>query len=95
MDEETRAIREEITETRDELGDAVEELSGRLAPRRQAERLVAERRASAVERFRTLSSTDFDAVTHQIRTALATHPRAGVGIAGVVLVLAGRRRRRR
>lgn len=96
MDEETRAIHQDIAETRSELGDAVQELSERLAPRQQAQRLLADRRDLAVERLRTLSAADLDAAVGRLRTTAAGHPRAGgAGIAGMALLLARRRRRRR
>jgi hypothetical protein len=95
MDQETHALRADIAETRQELGDAVQELSARLAPRQQASRLVAERRDLVLERLRGLSGQDLSTVADRIRTAVASKPRAAAGIAGGALLLALRRRRGR
>lgn len=95
MDEETRAIRTGITETRGELGEAVEELSQRLAPRRQAERIVTERREAARERIRNLSTEDASAFVARARATIAAQPRAAAAVGAVVVLLLSRRMRRR
>jgi Protein of unknown function (DUF3618) len=95
MDEETRAIRTDIEQTRGELGDAVEELSGRIAPRRQAERIVAERRDAARERIRSLSGEDLGELATRVQAAVRARPQAAAAAAGAVALLLLRRRARR
>jgi len=95
MDKETRALRSEIVDTREELGEAVQQLSERLAPRQQAERIVTARREAAVERLRNLSSEDLGALASRVRDSVQAHPRPAAAIGAVALLLIRRRQRQR
>jgi hypothetical protein len=95
MDEETRALRAAITRTRGELGQAAGELSERLAPRRQAERLMGERRDAARERIGDISADDIRSVPLRVRDAIAARPQAAAALGAVALLMLRRRARRR
>ena len=95
MAEEARAIRADIADTRTELGETVQALSARLAPRQQAEQAIAARRDAVLQRVRALSSEDLGAVAARVRTAVEQRPRAAAGLGAVAVLLVRRRRRRR
>jgi hypothetical protein len=95
MDEEARAIRTDITQTRAELGDAVEELSQRLTPRRQAQRIVSERRHAVQERIGSVSPQDIGPMADRARAAIVAQPQAAAALGALALVLLRQRSRRR
>ncbi len=97
MAEDTHALRAEIAETREELGETVQDLSAHLAPRRQAQQAVSRGFDAAMTRLRTLSADDAGAAAARARAAIEQRPRAaaaGGALLALVLLRRGRRRGR-
>ena len=95
MDPETDALRADIAQTRGELGEAAQELSDRLTPRRQAQRVVAQGRDTVVERLGQFSADDAGAIAARVSGSIRRQPQAAAAAVGVVALLVLRRRRRR
>ncbi len=95
MAEDTRALRAEIAETREGLGETVQDLSAHLAPRRQAQQAVINGLDAAMARLRTLSAGDVSAAAVRARAAVEQHPQAAAAAGAVTALLVLRRRRRR
>ena len=96
MAEDTRALRAEIAETREGLGETVQDLSAHLAPRRQAQQAVSHGLDLAMTRLRAVSADDVGAAAARVRAVVEQRPQAAAGAGALVaLVLLRRRRRRR